>query len=360
MIPVLYPSNETSFIARGYGALSDCAYCSVTEELNGAYTLELKYPKSGVYQGNLQVRNIIVAQPNRSKDREAFRIYKVDRRLKDYITVYANQLSYDLSGYQVLPGTAASLSAAITLLNNAAGSFTISTTKSSSASFKIQVPSSVRSWFGGQEGSIIDVYGGEWSYDFFDCSLVASRGADNGLRVSYGVNMADYQKQNEDNMYSHVLAYYAKDENGTITERHGSAAATGATDIQRTLILDVTKEYQNTVPTAAQLTTYASNYVTANRTALVGDAQTITITPEILNTQSIDLGDTVHVSYDDEMMTTRVIKTVWNVLAEKYDSITLGTKKTTIAETIKSLGTDGIVTQYGNVAFLRYTIVSTF
>ncbi len=409
MIPVLYNYSETAFTSRGIGALSDCVSCVVSEELNGGYTVELKYPKNGVHQENLLVRNIIVCSPNKYKDREAFRIYKVDRRLKDYITVYANQLSYDLSGYIAYPcsgyvtswslnlresapsgttikviyendafvvlssqtisgvvwiqiklysdGTvgwcdstytylydgATSLADAIQHLNTCAGDFTLSTNKSSSTAFKMDVPASVRSWFGGKEGSLIDVYGGEWEYDFFNCNLLTARGSDTGLRISYGVNLAEYIRQNEDNMYSHVMAYYASnDEAGNLTEAHGDEVATGATSIHRTLLLNVTSEYQNgTVPTAAQLTTYATNYVTAHRSELIGDAQTITVTPEILNTQEIDMGDTVHVIYDDEMITTRVIKTVWNALADKYDSVVLGTKKTSIAETIKSLSTSG-------------------
>lgn len=350
MIPVLYANNETAFTTRGLGALSDCVSCTVTEELNGGYTLELKYPKNGMQQEYLLVRNIIVAQPNRSKDREAFRIYKVDRRLKDYITVYANQLSYDLSGYVIRPVAIADLAQTIYYFNSQASPFSITTDKTSSTPFySMHEPASIRSWFGGKEGSLIDVYGGEWEYDFFDCNLATVRGADKGLRISYGVNLAEYIRQNEDNMYSHVMAYYAsQDEAGSWTESHGNEVATGATDIHRVLLLDVTSDYQNgTVPTAAQLTTYATNYVTAHRAELVGDSQTITVTPEILNTQEISLGDTVHVNYMDEALSTRVVKTVWDVLADKYTSVVLGTKKTSIAETIKSLSTNGPAT--GNI-----------
>lgn len=406
MYPVLYSNSETTFTARGIGTLSDCVSCIVSEELNGGYTVELKYPKNGIHQEDLLVRNIIVVQPNRTQEREAFRIYKVDRRLKDYITVYANQLSYDLSGYiaygnsgyvnddslnlrdnpstsatkikvmsrndafkvlaeQTADGinwiqiqlyedgtvgwcdswytylyndTASSLAEALSLLNMCSGGFTISTNKSSNISFKMDAPASVRSWFGGKEGSLIDIYGGEWKYNFFTCSLLSLRGADKGLRVSYGVNMADYQRQNEDNRYSHVMAYYFKDESGTLTKVESQEVAVpNVNNVHRVLMLDVTNNYQSGVPTSSELTTYATNYATTYRAKLAGDSQTITVTPEILNTQEISLGDTVHVSYEEEIITTRVVKTIWNALADKYDSVVLGTKKTSIAETIKSL-----------------------
>lgn len=349
MIPILYSESETAFLTRGYGALAECLSCSVTEELNGAYTLELKYPKNGILAEYLQPRNIIVAKPNWSTDREAFRIYKVNKTLKNAITVYANQLSYDLSGFVVLPHTSTSLSAAITYLNTSAGGFTLSTSKTSATDFVVDVPSSVRSWFGGKEGSLIDLYGGEWSFNFWSCVLNASRGADNGLRISYGVNLAEYQKELDDNKYSKVLAYFSKDIDNVKTVVYGSAVSTGASGTDRTLILDATSNWNDSVPTAADLTTYATNYISAHASALKNHKQTITITPEILTTQAISMGDTVHVIYDDEIVSTRVVKTVWDALGGKYTTVELGTKKTSIAETIKSLNEDISTPSYQNL-----------
>lgn len=349
MFPIIYPNDETAFLTLGYGMLADCISCAVTEELNGAYTLELKYPNKGINAEYLQPRNIIVCKPNWSEDREAFRIYKVTRAIKNSITVYANQLSYDLSGFVVLPGTSTSLAAAITKLSNAATGFTISTTKSSSTDFIVDVPSSVRSWFGGQEGSLIDLYGGEWKYSFWTCQLLASRGADNGLRISYGVNLAEYQKELDDNKYSKVLAYFSKEIDNVKTVVYGSAVSTGASGTDRTLILDATSNWNDTVPAAADLTTYATNYISAHSSALKNHKQTITITPEILTTQEISMGDTVHVIYDDEIVSTRVIKTVFDALGERYTTVELGSKKTSIAETIKSLNEDISTPSYQNL-----------
>lgn len=349
MFPIIYPNDETAFLTLGYGMLVDCISCAVTEELNGAYTLELKYPNSGINAEYLQPRNIIVCKPNWSEDREAFRIYKVTRAIKNSITVYANQLSYDLSGFVVLPGTSTSLAAAITKLSNAATGFTISTTKSSSTDFIVDVPSSVRSWFGGKEGSLIDLYGGEWKYSFWTCQLLASRGADNGLRIAYGVNLAEYQKELDDNKYSKVMAYFSKEIDNVKTVVYGTAVSTGASGTDRTLILDATSNWNDTVPTAADLTTYATNYISSHSSALKNHKQTITITPEVLATQEISMGDTVHVIYEDEIVSTRVIKTVWDVIGDRFTTVELGTKKTNISETIKSLNEGTGTPSYQNL-----------
>ena len=336
MIPVLYPHNETVFTTRGYGALSDCISCFVTEVLNGEYTLVMQYMRDGLHAENLLPRNIIYCNVNGEMD--AFRIYKVTRTLKDVITVYANHISYDLSGYPISPLTATSLATAVTRLTSSAGNFTISTDKTSSSDFTVNIPSSVRSWFGGKEGSLLDIYGGEWKFRMFDCQLLNRRGSDNGVRISYGVNLADYQKENEDNQYSQVWAYYTwTDEQGVFRSKFGQPASTGATDIQRTLIYDATQYFGDTIPTNTQLSDFATAYANSNHAKLVNDAQTITVTPELLDMQPVALGDTVHVIYKGELVSTRAVKTVWDVLNGRYDKIELGDVKTSIAETIKSL-----------------------
>ena len=336
--PIIYPSNETAFTTLGYGALSDCISCKVTEVLNGEFSLELKYPKDGIFVEYLQPRNVILCRANWSTDREAFRIYKVNRTMKSSVTVYAYQLSYDLSNLPILPGTATDLTNAISMLNTAAGAnFTVSTNRTSNSDFKVDVPSSVRSWFGGKQGSIIDIYGGEWYFHLWLCNLRTSRGSDNGLRVAYGVNLAEYQKESNDSVYSHVLAYYARDINDVFTVVVGTSVATGYTAFSRTLIYDASEYFGDTVPTSAQLTSFATSYASTNNAKLTHDQQTIVITPELLETQEISMGDTVHVCYDDAVVSTRVVKTIWDVMADRYEKVELGTLKTNIADTIKSL-----------------------
>ena len=44
--PILYPQTETKFQDNGMGVLSDAVSCTVTEERNGAFELEMQYPVS--------------------------------------------------------------------------------------------------------------------------------------------------------------------------------------------------------------------------------------------------------------------------------------------------------------------------
>ena len=80
-------------------------------------------------------------------------------------TVSAHHVSYDLSGTIITNGVATDIAGACEVLQGAAQGYTIATNKGTIAPFKISEPSSVRSWFGGKAGSLLDVYGGEWHWD---------------------------------------------------------------------------------------------------------------------------------------------------------------------------------------------------
>ena len=47
MIPILYRPDEFFFLSNGLGRLVECTECTVTEERNGIFELEFKYPITG-------------------------------------------------------------------------------------------------------------------------------------------------------------------------------------------------------------------------------------------------------------------------------------------------------------------------
>ena len=67
MIPSLHVASETNFDTLGLGGLADAISCTVTEERNGEYELEMEYPVNGIHFNDLAVDRIIVA-PNNDKD----------------------------------------------------------------------------------------------------------------------------------------------------------------------------------------------------------------------------------------------------------------------------------------------------
>ena len=336
MYPTIHDFTGNTLKTQGYGALSDCISCDVTEELNGGFTLEMEYPLNGIHAEYLATGNIIMVKPSHNQGRQPFRINQIRKTLSNNIKVYANHICYDMAGYYIRGAyTRNSLADLFTLLNSwtwssdsaLAHDFRFYTDFTSNKTFSIPALQTLRSWMGGQDGSILDTYGGEWEYDNFNCYLKSRRGSDTGYRISYGKNLAEYEKQKDYNDVSHVIAYWKKDD-VTVSS---SPVATGMNCPFRAVYYDATKEFENQ-PTSAQLQTSAQAQI-----ALLNPlAQTITVTPAQIGNDVIGLGDGVLVCYEI-VFSTRVIKTVWDALAGSYKLLQLGSKKANIADTIKSL-----------------------
>lgn len=97
MVPILFAPSATSFNTNGLGRLADCNKCTVTEELNGQYELELTYPKEGRLFSSIGYSSIIVAKPFQNGSLQAFRVYKISKPMKNLVTAYARHISYQLN-----------------------------------------------------------------------------------------------------------------------------------------------------------------------------------------------------------------------------------------------------------------------
>lgn len=333
-------SVARAFNNFGIGALSDCISCEVTEERNGEYELEMEYPIIGKHYADLALRCIILAKPNYADNNQAFRIYAITTPIDGVVTVQARHISYDLSGIPVLPFTATSCSAACQgLMDNAAvqNPFTIGTTLGTIADFKADVPASVRSWFGGKEGSLIDVYGGEWAYDNYTCTLKSARGQNRGVVIRYGKNLIDFeQEKNCEEVWTGVLPYWA-DEEGNLV-RANIINLVGNFEYRRILCLDLSMDFEEQ-PTAAQLTTRAQSYINNNDIGVPKVHITLDWVQISELTDRVDLCDTVKVVFEKIGVETsaKVIRTVWDVLKERYSEIEIGDPKYTITDTITAL-----------------------
>ena len=197
MKPILFPSTATEFKTQGLGVLTDAISCTVNEERNGAFELTMQYPDTGVHFDEITDRCIIYAIPSPYRAPQPFRIYRITRPMDGIIMVYAQHITYDLSGVPLNPFTAINAPDALSKLSlNAAvdSPFTFWTDKATVASFAVSTPSSTRSVLGGSSGSILDVYGGEYEWDGFTVRLYGHRGYDNGVVISYGKNLTDIEQ----------------------------------------------------------------------------------------------------------------------------------------------------------------------
>ena len=379
MKPILFPATSTSWTSNGLGALSDAISCVVYEERNGEYELTMTYPVGGIHFDEIHDRAIIYAIPSPYREPQPFRIYCIDSPLNGIVTIHAHHLSYDLSGIPVEPfeaGTCAMALLGLTAHSIVTNPFSVNTDKSVTAPYKLKVPTSFRACLGGQEGSILDVYGkGEYEFDKYDVNLWVNRGSDNGVKIAYGKNITDFNmEKNLESVTTGVYPYWSDLENDELVEipgriikiydptnptyllESGGAYLTEAEDKYLTvqtpfnfnniLPLDLSSEFEEK-PTPEELRARAEKYIKDNSlgaprisidVSFIDLGQTEEY-KDLAGLEACDLCDTVTVEFPMYGISVKaeIVRIETDVLLERYNSVEIGDARTSIADTIAKL-----------------------
>lgn len=342
MKPVLFAPTATAFTTNGLGKLSDAASCTVKETRNGAFELTLKYPIEGIHYAEIQQRSIILAKPNPVDLAQPFRVYRINKPINGLVTVYAYHISYDLTGIPVSPYSAASVQAALAGFSTnavAANPFTFWSDMTSSGDFTVKSPASVRSLL----PTMLEVYGGEYKYDKYTVRLYQQRGVNRGVTIRYGKNLTDLkQDENCSNVYTGVYAYYS-DGNGIVETSPKVTPAPGTYDYTRVLPLDLKAEFKET-PTAEALKAAAEQYMSDHNIGVPEVSLNVSFVQleqtqeykDLALLERVELCDTVTVIFErlGVNATAQVTSTVYNVLIDAYDSVTIGNVRKNVAMTI--------------------------
>lgn len=359
MIPILYQTITEGTVPTDYGlgSLTDCLKAEAKEERNGMDELTLEYAAEGIHAEEIQPNRFIKVKPNATDNPQLFRIYKVGKAINGRFQILARHIGYDLSGKVITGGSAGSCVEACALLQSKAGNFTINTDKTVSAPFSVSEPSSVRSWFGGKQGSLLDVYGGEWKYDNYTASLLQARGVDRGVYIRYGKNLTELnQDVSIENLATGIVPFFI-DTNGNKTV--GTKVSTGLVlDVDRDLAIDFSQDVdpESSTPIATQLANLANRYIANNDLTNVFNNITLNFVQLEGLTERVDLCDTVHIVYEPLGITAtaKCIATVWDVLNERYIETTFGNAKTNIADTIATQARE--VSQVPSKSFMNEAI----
>lgn len=249
MKPILYAPDEENFTSQGLGVLSDAISVYVEEERNGMYELVMKYPFDGVHFHDIKHSCVIKALPYEGANLQLFRVYKITSPMNKQCTVYAEHISYQLNYIPVVPFTAASCGDALAgMKNNAAQTcpFTFWTDIVSGATYSQLEPQNIKSRLLGEQGSVLDVYGGEYEWDNYTVKLHANRGWDRDVTLRYGKNITDItQEENISNTYTGVVGYWT----GQVIDNNAKAYIQGQIDVLETSIDQIQQkiEAQTTV-----------------------------------------------------------------------------------------------------------------
>ena len=348
MIPILYEGTETQFTSNGIGRLADAISCKVIEERNATYELEMTYPITGVHYEDLQENRIILAKPFDGGQTQPFIIYMITKPLNGIVTVNAEHISYRLSGITVMPFTANScVSALAGISTNSAieNPFTFNTDKSVAANFTVNVPTNARELLCGSQGSILDVYGkGDYEFNRFDVSLKVNRGTDNHVTLRYGKNITDLKSVlDTTNVYTGITPYWTDGGSTVMTLPEKVVMSSYASLFPYKIIkpVDFTERWQER-PTEEQLRAAAEAYVANNEGWKIKNSITVSFVAlwnteeykDIAPLERVKMCDVVKVYYKKLGVdfSTKVIRTDYNVLQERYNEITLGETYYTLSQ----------------------------
>lgn len=347
MKPILYPSTETEFLDNGIGRLSDALSCFVTEELNGEYYLEMVYPVDGVHFDSISKRSIIMAKANPVSDLQPFRVYRISKPMNRKVKIYAAHIRQDLDGIPVSPFIAHSAAEAMNNLTAYAvmdSPFTFHTDKTTTATMNVKQPSAIKTLLYGQQGGILDVYGGEYEFNRFDVMLHLHRGMDRGVVIRYGKNLTDMtQEENCSNMFTGVYPFYV-DNDGNVTQLPEKViSAEGNFDFEKYKMLDFSLEW-DTPPTEEQLRNRAERFMNDNNIGVPKVSLKVSFiqleqTEEYKGTAILErvlLGDTVSVDFASIGVSAKakVKTTVYDCLLERYDNVSIGDSRASITQTM--------------------------
>ena len=360
--PIIYGAGESSFTSNGLGRLSEAILCQVTEELNGIYEAEVQVPLFDPYFSEIRQQRIIYCMTDKGK--QPFEIYKISRPLDGVVTVNLQHLSYRLNKMTALPLTATSCEDAMEKLIAYAddgATWSVWTDKDITKNWTLKNPRSIRNCFGGEQGSVLQSFGGEYEWDHRTVKLHTHRGADNNVWIRYGKNLTDLlDEDDETTVYTSVMPFViiqstdGEDDTLILGDKIDTGMEYSDPAYEMVVPLDLSNEFQvepsvedgeePELPTKEEINARAETYMVANTPWISKKSLTVSFAPlweteeykDVAPLEAVHLGDTVHVLYSalGVSQSMKVIRIVYDSLRERVVEVELGDKRSTLGNLI--------------------------
>lgn len=360
MIPVLFESTETKFdtsISNGLGRLYEATSCICTEKRNGEYYLTMEYPFASEMYKYLEKGRYILAEPSSNYRPQPFEIDTISRPMGGIVTVTAWHISDHLRYIPVMPFTASSCADALNKLKTYSSEpnpFTVWTDKDVTAPFTNKVPRSFKACLGGEENSLLDVFGtAEYEFDMYNVKMHLHRGKNRGVTVRYGVNLTDLKQEDSiANTVTGITPYWhgtidQKDVTVVLPEKNIQSDKANLFPYHRTEAVDLSSviKLPDKVkqPTVQMLRDAAQTYMKGKSYGVPDVSLTVSYedlagTEEYSSdeTLQVNLCDTITVIFENLNVnaTAEVISVEYDVLKEAYTKLELGSYKDTLSKII--------------------------
>jgi phage-related protein len=242
-----------------------------------------------------------------------------------------------------------------------ANAFSFETDIDSDVAFSLKHPCTMRKLLGGMDGSILDVYGGEYEFDTYTVHLWKNRGQDNNVSIRYRKNLTGLDsEQDGTDCAEGVFVYWYDQESDQVMYGYAKVDTNPYT---KWVVQDVTEKYE-TRPSTETLNALAESMLegyeqspTPSIKISFVDLASTTDYADISALEAVDLCDLVHVYYGDLLVDERrkVTKIKTNVLEGRYEEITIGTTRANLSGTISTIQSDS-TGQTVTVAGVQYSL----
>jgi len=356
-IMILHDKTNNNWNSQGLGPLNEAMNPQVTRERNGAYELNFSYPVKGVLFKELLMGRWIVADagPSQTAKAQRFEIAEITKPKNGIVTVYCEHYRYQFLRSIVKIGSKFEKVTAQAALNQLKdrmepkGDFTFYSDISTQSTIDFTDPAkfnNAQEVLGGVQGSMLDNFGGEYLFNNNQVRLLAKAGIERNVIIAYGKNLTDIsQEESIENTYTSVYGWAKMDgEDGQIITLPEIFLDSDYVDNYTQRRIQMVDFSQDKPANVTDLRNLVTKYIKNNKVGIPKvniktsyvDLASSVMDAQLTNLEEIDLCDWVTVLFNELEINTsaQIIKTVWNVALDKFDSLELGEASTNMSKVI--------------------------
>lgn len=342
-----------------YGVITSLCEALVEEERNGLFELSFTMLNTDSLFNYIKEENIVIANANDTLLNQKFRIYMTRKLMNNRVEVFARHISFDLM-YDYIDNISFENQSCQYALNqlfvnsNFSRHYKGYSDIVNAQDYKMSMANILEA-IGGKQGSIIDTFGNgaEILRDNENIHVLNRRGNDNEVTIEYKKNLTGFElEEDTTDLVTRIFPYAKYNEEETSKEITVKASCVDSNNIDNyshpyIKAIDYSDKFEEgQIPTEEKLITLAKKEYRDNKVDIPKQNFKIDFIPlskcvgyEGLE-DKISLCDTVTIIDTRYNVDTKakVIKTVFNVLKNRYESIELGEPRTSLGDIIGSGG----------------------